>query len=183
MKMNQRGLTLVEVTIGFLVLGLVLLAWMSLEVFTARAVKKVGDFSTSQKVILTIMNEILTAEKGIPPLRAPAALTKYTVTPDELAQTFENVGNKKIVCYDNRAGYVTDLNDPKCHYRVRYFKYTIADRQFAGNPQLAPLPLARVVVQITYKDEDDPRNKDADVNNDVVTKRYLTRLVSNVAEF
>lgn len=180
---QQKGFTLIEALIGMLILGMIILVWMSLEVFTAKTVRKVSDFSATQKVIVMIMNDILTAEKGLPPLDPPAALAKAAVSHNELTAVFSSMvagGMTKKLCYDRSA--VMTMDPKFCHYVVQYFKYRVDDRAFAGS-QLGNIPLSRVIVQVTYKDLSDAKNQDADPTNDVVQNRYLTRLVSNVAEF
>lgn len=179
---TQGGFTLVEALIGVLILGIVIMAGLSLNSFTSSTVKKVTDFSATQKVLITIVNDILTNEKGLPPAAPPAALARATVTQTELAQAFEAMPSKKSVCYDRRAVLVT-IADPMCFYRVRYFKYRVDDRSFPANSELSRIPLARVVVQVAFQDPDAIENRDANPSNDVYRTRYMTRLVSNVADY
>jgi hypothetical protein len=178
---GQRGFTLVEAVIGMLILGLILIAWMSLEVFTARTVRKVSDFSTGQKIMLTVMNDVLTAERGLPAfsVAADSAFNKPVLLRAELETEFQSFANKKTVCYD-RNGVLSTV--PNCNYFVSYFKYRTRDRSFPKS-ELENVPLARVVVQIRFLDRENANNEDSDRTNDVYVTRYMTRLVSNVADF
>lgn len=182
-RKGQDGFTIVEAMIAVLVLGLILLAWMSLESFTAQTVRRVADFSAAQKVFITIMNDILTAEKGLPAQEIDADtqdLRKPNLTRAELEGVFAANKLKKQFCLDRNA--IPPKDDSGCYYLVSYFKYRVRDNSFAGS-DLENIPLARVVVQIRYRDRNDVENQNADDADDVWKTRYLTRLVSNVADF
>lgn len=178
---SQRGFSLIEALIGMAVLGLIILAWMSLEVFTAQTVRKVSDLSASQKVTLMIMNDILSAERGIPPVDVvPAQLHAASLTRAQLEAAFASVPTKKSICYDRNAVLSAAVS---CYYNVSYFKYRVDDRSMSSETDLRRIPLARVVVMITWRDLTHRLNMDADPANDVTDRRYMTRLVSNVADF
>lgn len=185
-KKGQQGFTIVEVMIAVLVLGLILLAWLSLESFTAQTMRKVADFSTAQKVFISIVNDVMSAEKGLPPLNLEASndLNKTNLTRAQLEAAFNDVAkipkNKRVsVCYDRRG--VLDRDQKFCNYYVSYFKIRVRDNAFAGS-DLENVPLARVLIQIRYR-EQDPTSATVDPDKNIVRTRYLTRLVSNVADF
>jgi len=187
MMRNQKGFTLVEVLISALILGMIVLVWSSLEVFTSQVVKKTSDFSLTQKVLINIMNDVLASEKGLPPHQPPEALSEVSVTRDRLAETFNTLRSQKLtrqICYDQKANQITDPNRYKdCFYYVHIFKYRLDDRSYPATSQLSQIPLARLLLQVQYYDMDYPANFDDDRSNDRILTRYMTRLVSNVAEF
>lgn len=181
---NQRGFTLVEAMMGMLLLGMIILAWLSLEVFTSKTVKQVADFSANQKVMMAVISDILTSERGLPPTDPPATFKNRMMNRPQLIQAFEALKNKTTRCYDRKA-QIIDLNAKDlCYYVVSYFKFRVDDgtASLAGT-DMDRIPLARIVVQVRYKDENLERNKDADPANDIWTDRFMTRLVANVPEF
>ncbi|MBX3016268.1 MAG: prepilin-type N-terminal cleavage/methylation domain-containing protein [Bdellovibrionaceae bacterium] len=177
---SQKGFTIVEVMIAMLILGMVLLAWMSLESFTAQTVRRVSDFSAGQKVMLTIMNDVLSSEKGLPAFEPRPEFFKTNLTRAELKDAFDKTTGRKSLCYDRNAMLTTD--PIACYYRVSYFKIRVRDNTYVGS-ELSNIPMARVIVQISYQDKNDAENNDADPDNNVTKTRFLTRLVSNVADY
>lgn len=184
---NEKGFTLIEALIGSLILGMIILVWSSLEVFTSQVVKKASDFSIGQKVILSIVNDVLTSEKGLPPIEPPSTLKKFKLTRTDLESAFRDLEASSLlrkICYDQKSNLITESAKLKdCYYNVAYLKYRLDDQNYETNREMQQIPLSRMLIRMTYLDPDHAPNFQPNSKDKRELTRYLTRLVSNVAEF
>lgn len=151
---SRRGLTLVEVMVSIVVMGIGVVVLAQLVTQTSRQVQVGLDESSLLKTLDSLETQVVADSLYTAPIDA-------VLDPTDFSSTFESSTHAELRCYNNTMGQIATTDpdndtiftcpEDDTRYELRYFKLVETDTSIAGTEaEMAKLPLYRYHFRVKY---------------------------------
>jgi len=145
-----RGVTLIEVVVALVILGIVMLAFMQFQTGTSKMVRMTTDQAAFTRAMSAIERDVMRDVPFLPPQ------DEDDVDPNTKA--FDNPDKSEMRCYDRTGGRAPSCENfdksQVLYFRASYFKSRVRDQSVDPASPFGRVPISRVRFRVDHKVND-----------------------------
>ncbi len=158
--MNRRGISLIEVVVASVLLGILVMGFMSLQKFLFKGTQTALNQGALVRALALMREDLLRDDRYLPPQEIPStADPRDPSTLNGLLDDPETAGQK---CYTRYGSEVTAcLPAEQAFFKVRYAKFRQPDLSFYDTPtnEMNRIPLAFYRVRVEFSPDNGKTQK------------------------